>query len=156
PGTYLSVRFGNVLGSRGSVLLSCQEQIRRGGPSTVTDPEVCRYFMAIREASELGLQAATIGEDGYAMGLDMREAVRSGDIARSLVVMSNQTAEIVYTGLREGEKLDEELFGDYEGTVVRIHDKISRVEAPVIEPADLPVVMAERDIIDQFCSRNCR
>ena len=70
--------------------------------------------------------------------------------------MSNQNTEIVYTGLREGEKLDEELFGDYEGTVVRIHDKISRVEAPVIEPADLPVVMAERDIIDQFCSRNCR
>ena len=70
--------------------------------------------------------------------------------------MSNQNTEIVYTGLREGEKLDEELFGDYEGTVVRIHDKISRVEAPVIEPGDLPVVMAERDIIDQFCSRNCR
>jgi FlaA1/EpsC-like NDP-sugar epimerase len=156
PGTYLSVRFGNVLGSRGSVLLSFQEQIRRGGPITVTDPEVRRYFMTIREACQLVLQAATIGEDGYVMVLDMGEPVRIVDIARSLVAMSNQNTEIVYTGLREGEKLDEELFGDYEGTVVRIHDKISRVEAPVIEPADLPVVMAERDIIDQFCSRNCR
>ena len=69
--------------------------------------------------------------------------------------MSNQTTEIVYTGLREGEKLDEELFGDYEGTVIRIHDKISRVEAPELSPADLPVVMAERGVIDEFCDRSC-
>src|SRR5699024_4490814 len=92
----------------------------------------------------------------YVMVLDMGEPVRIVDIARSLVAMSNQNTEIVYTGLREGEKLDEELFGDYEGTVVRIHDKISRVEARVIEPADLPVVMAERDTKDDYRSDNCR
>ncbi|WP_167199883.1 nucleoside-diphosphate sugar epimerase/dehydratase [Brevibacterium pigmentatum] len=155
PGTYLSVRFGNVLGSRGSVLLSFQEQIRQGGPITVTDPEVRRFFMTIPEACQLVLQAATIGEDGYVMVLDMGEPVRIVDIARSLVAMSNQTTEIVYTGLREGEKLDEELFGDYEGTVIRIHDKISRVEAPELSPADLPVVMAERGVIDEFCDRSC-
>ncbi|WP_193627315.1 nucleoside-diphosphate sugar epimerase/dehydratase [Brevibacterium sp. CFH 10365] len=156
PGTYLSVRFGNVLGSRGSVLLSFQEQIRQGGPITVTDPEVRRFFMTIPEACQLVLQAATIGEDGYVMVLDMGEPVRIVDIARSLVAMSNQDTEIVYTGLREGEKLDEELFGDYEGTVIRIHDKISRVEAPELSPADLPVVMAERGVIDEFCDRSCR
>ena len=156
PGTYLSVRFGNVLGSRGSVLMSFQEQIRQGGPITVTDPEVRRFFMTIPEACQLVLQAATIGEDGYVMVLDMGEPVRIVDIARSLVAMSNQNTEIVYTGLREGEKLDEELFGDYEGTVIRIHDKISRVEAPELSSVDLPVVMAERSVIDEFCSRSCR
>ncbi len=156
PGTYLSVRFGNVLGSRGSVLLSFQEQIRQGGPITVTDPEVRRFFMTIPEACQLVLQAATIGEDGYVMVLDMGEPVRIVDIARSLVAMSNQNTEIVYTGLREGEKLDEELFGDYEGTVIRIHDKISRVEAPELSSVDLPIVMAERSVIDEFCSRSCR
>ena len=156
PGTYLSVRFGNVLGSRGSVLLSFQEQIRQGGPITVTDPEVRRYFMTIPEACQLVLQAATIGEDGYVMVLDMGEPVRIVDIARSLVAMSHQNTEIVYTGLREGEKLDEELFGDYEGTVIRIHDKISRVEAPILSPGDLPVAMAEKSVIDEFCSRSCR
>lgn len=156
PGTYLSVRFGNVLGSRGSVLLSFQEQIRQGGPITVTDPEVRRFFMTIPEACQLVLQAATIGEDGYVMVLDMGEPVRIVDIARSLVAMSNQNTEIVYTGLREGEKLDEELFGDYEGTVIRIHDKISRVEAPVLSSAELPIDMAERSIIEEFCDRSCR
>lgn len=156
PGTYLSVRFGNVLGSRGSVLLSFQEQIRQGGPITVTDPEVRRFFMTIPEACQLVLQAATIGEDGYVMVLDMGEPVRIVDIARSLVAMSNQNTEIVYTGLREGEKLDEELFGDYEGTVIRIHDKISRVEAPVLSPVDLPDFTADRGIIDDFCYRSCR
>ncbi|WGP05857.1 nucleoside-diphosphate sugar epimerase/dehydratase [Bacillus subtilis] len=156
PGTYLSVRFGNVLGSRGSVLLSFQEQIRQGGPITVTDPEVRRFFMTIPEACQLVLQAATIGEDGYVMVLDMGEPVRIVDIARSLVAMSNQNTEIVYTGLREGEKLDEELFGDYEGTVIRIHDKISRVEAPVLSPVDLPEFTADRSVIDDFCARSCR
>ena len=155
PGTYLSVRFGNVLGSRGSVLLSFQEQIRQGGPITVTDPEVRRFFMTIPEACQLVLQAATIGEDGYVMVLDMGEPVRIVDIARSLVAMSNQNTEIVYTGLREGEKLDEELFGDYEGTVIRIHDKISRVEAPSLDARAMPLESADRAAIDQFCSRAC-
>lgn len=154
-GTYLSVRFGNVLGSRGSVLLSFQEQIRQGGPVTVTDPDVTRYFMTIPEACQLVLHAATIGQDGYVMVLDMGEPVRIVDIARNLVAMSNTPTEIVYTGLRAGEKLDEELFGDYEGSVVKIHEKISRVEAPDLDAATLPPANASRETIELFCDEAC-
>jgi FlaA1/EpsC-like NDP-sugar epimerase len=154
-GTYLSVRFGNVLGSRGSVLLSFQEQIRQGGPITVTDPEVTRYFMTIPEACQLVLHAATIGQDGYVMVLDMGEPVRIADIARNLVAISNTPTEIVYTGLRPGEKLDEELFGDYEGSVVRIHEKISRVEAPELDSALLPPASAPLPTIAHFCDTTC-
>ncbi|MCM1011149.1 MULTISPECIES: nucleoside-diphosphate sugar epimerase/dehydratase [unclassified Brevibacterium] len=155
PGTYLSVRFGNVLGSRGSVLLSFQEQIRRGGPVTVTDPEVRRFFMTIPEACQLVLEAAAIGQDGNVMVLDMGEPVRIDDIARSLVAMSDRQMEIIYTGLREGEKLDEELFGVDEGTVMRIHEKISRVEAPELDPRVLPSRSASREVIDLFCTQIC-
>ena len=154
-GTYLSVRFGNVLGSRGSVLLSFQEQIRRGDPVTVTDPEVRRFFMTIPEACQLVLQAAAIGQDGNVMVLDMGEPVRIDDIARSLVAMSDRQSEIIYTGLREGEKLDEELFGDYEGAVVRIHEKISRVEAPDLDARVLPSPSAAKEVIDLFCAQIC-
>lgn len=154
-GTYLSVRFGNVLGSRGSVLLSFQEQIRRGDPVTVTDPDVRRFFMTIPEACQLVLQAAAIGQDGNVMVLDMGEPVRIDDIARSLVAMSDRQTEIIYTGLREGEKLDEELFGDYEGAVVRIHEKISRVEAPELDARVLPSLSASKQVIDLFCAQIC-
>lgn len=154
-GTYLSVRFGNVLGSRGSVLHAFQEQIRRGGPVTVTDPEVRRFFMTIPEACQLVLQAAAIGEDGTIMVLDMGEPVRIDDIARSLVAMSDRSADIIYTGLREGEKLDEELFGDYEGAVVRVHERISRVEAPALDHRILPGQSASRQVIDLFCAQTC-
>src|SRR5699024_12579896 len=135
------------IAARGLVQMSFQEQIRLGDPFTVTDAEVRRYFMTIREACQLLLQAATIGEYVYVMVLDMGEPVRIVDIARSLVAMATQNTEIVYTGLREGEQLDEELFRDYERTVVRVNDKLSRVEAPTIEPADVPVVLAHRVII---------
>lgn len=154
-GTYLSVRFGNVLGSRGSVLLSFQEQIRRGGPVTVTDPEVRRFFMTIPEACQLVLQAAAIGEDGNIMVLDMGEPVQIDRIARSLVAMSDRSADIIYTGLREGEKLDEELFGSYEGDVVRVHERISRVEAPALDPRILPGQSAPREVIELFCAQTC-
>lgn len=154
-GTYLSVRFGNVLGSRGSVLLSFQEQIRQGGPVTVTDPDVTRYFMTIPEACQLVLHAATIGQDGYVMVLDMGEPVKIVDIARNLVAMSNTPTEIVFTGLRAGEKLDEELFGDYEGSVMRIHEKISRVEAPELDAGMLPPTAASRHTIERFYTEVC-
>ncbi|WP_158583079.1 nucleoside-diphosphate sugar epimerase/dehydratase [Nesterenkonia natronophila] len=154
-GTYLSVRFGNVLGSRGSVLLSFQEQIRQGGPVTVTDPDVTRYFMTIPEACQLVLHAATIGQDGYVMVLDMGEPVKIVDIARNLVAMSNTPTEIVFTGLRAGEKLDEELFGDYEGSVVKIHEKISRVEAPELDATILPPTTASRHTIERFYADVC-
>lgn len=154
-GTYLSVRFGNVLGSRGSVLLSFQEQIRKGLPVTVTDPEVRRYFMTIPEACQLVPQAAAIGQDGYVMVLDMGEPVKIVDIAKNLIAMSNREVEIIYTGLREGEKLDEELFGNYEGTVVRIHEKINRVEVPELSAGSLPPADASTEEIKRFCDSSC-
>lgn len=107
---YLSVRFGNVLGSRGSVLPSFQEQILSGGPVTVTHRHVTRYFMTIPEAVQLVLQAAVLGEGGEVMILDMGEPVRIADVAQDLITLSGKSVEIVYTGLRPGEKLHEDLF----------------------------------------------
>ena len=116
-GTYLSVRFGNVLGSRGSVLTAFSRQIEDGGPVTVTDPDVTRYFMTVAEAVQLVIQAAAIGRDGEALVLDMGEPVRIADVARHLDAQLSRRddVEITYTGLRPGEKLHEELFGDDEG-----------------------------------------
>lgn len=113
-GKYVSVRFGNVLGSRGSVLTVFERQIRQGGPVTVTDPEVDRFFMTIPEACQLVLQAAAIGESGETLVLDMGEPVRISDVARTLIEQSGKEIEVVYTGLRKNEKLSEELFDDSE------------------------------------------
>jgi len=109
PGRYLSVRFGNVLGSRGSVLTAFADQIAHGGPVTVTHPEVTRYFMTVPEAVQLVIQAAAIGRDGEALVLDMGEPVRILDVAHQLISMWGRDTEVVFTGLRPGEKLHEEL-----------------------------------------------
>lgn len=155
PGTFLSVRFGNVLGSRGSVLHSFREQLRAGGPLTVTDPAVTRYFMTIPEACQLVLQAAVIGEDGCVMVLDMGEPVKIVDLAKNLIALADADAAIVFTGLRPGEKLDEELFGDYESDDVQVHDKISRVRVPALEVGLLPApeapLMTVADFVDEAC-----
>jgi len=108
-GTYLSVRFGNVLGSRGSVLGALSAQVTNGGPLTVTHPEVTRYFMTADEAVQLVLQAAVVGSSGEVLILDMGEPVRIDDIARRLSAHAARSVEIVYTGLRPGEKLTEDL-----------------------------------------------
>ena len=110
-GTYLSVRFGNVLGSRGSVLTAFHSQIDAGGPVTVTDPDVTRFFMTVEEAVQLVIQAGAVGRDGEALILDMGDAVRIADVARRLVAQAPRSVPIVYTGLRPGEKLHEVLFG---------------------------------------------
>jgi FlaA1/EpsC-like NDP-sugar epimerase len=137
-GAYLSVRFGNVLGSRGSVLTSFAKQIAEGGPVTVTDPDVTRYFMTIEEACQLVIQAAAIGGPGEALVLDMGEPVRIVDVARQLIEQSGTPVQIEFTGLRAGEKLHEELFADDEPRDIRHeHPLVSHVPVPPVSDAEV-------------------
>jgi FlaA1/EpsC-like NDP-sugar epimerase len=133
-GTYLSVRFGNVLGSRGSVLTALSAQVAAGGPVTVTHPEVTRYFMTADEAVQLVLQAAVIGRDGEVLVLDMGEQVRIVDMARRLVAAVPRQVEIVFTGLRPGEKLTEDLLGDDEEDDRPYHPLIRQVPVAPLPP----------------------
>lgn len=130
PGRYVSVRFGNVIGSRGSVLTAFAEQITRGGPVTVTHPEVTRYFMTVGEAVQLVIQAAAIGRDGEALVLDMGEPVRILDVARQLITMAGRDVDIVFTGLRPGEKMHEQLMGAAETGDRPIHPLVTHVAVP--------------------------
>jgi len=134
PGRYVSVRFGNVLGSRGSVLHAFTSQIERGGPVTVTHPDVERFFMLIPEACQLVLEAAAMGSDGEVMVLDMGEPVRIVDVARTLIRRSGRTdVDIVFTGLRPGEKLSEDLFAYRESRRATSHALVTSVDVPGID-----------------------
>jgi FlaA1/EpsC-like NDP-sugar epimerase len=137
PGTYLSVRFGNVLGSQGSVLTAFRFQLESGGPITVTDPDVTRYFMMVEEAVQLVIQAGAIGRSGEVLVLDMGEPVRIDDVAKRMVLESERPIKIVYTGLRPAEKLHEDLFGDGENDERPVHPLISHVPVPPIGGGDL-------------------
>ena len=137
-GAYLSVRFGNVLGSRGSMLTSFRKQIEDGGPVTVTDPEVTRYFMTVEEAVQLVIQAGAIGRDGEALVLDMGEPVRIADVAHRLIEDADKKIRIEYTGLRKGEKMHEVLLGSQEVDVRPLHALISHVPVAELNPGALP------------------
>lgn len=136
-GTFLSVRFGNVLSSRGSVVTAFQRQIEAGLPVTVTHPDVTRYLMTVQEAVHLVLQAAAIGRDGEALVLDMGEPVRIQDLAREMIDRAHSTTPIVFTGLRPGEKLHEDLLGTGEVDVRPLHPLISHVPVPVLDPIEV-------------------
>lgn len=162
--TYLSVRFGNVLGSRGSVLTAFRAQIDEGGPVTVTDPDVTRFFMTVEESVQLLIQAGAMGADGEALVLDMGDPVRIDDVARRLIAEAEasgrtpQPVAIEYTGLRPGEKLHESLFGNHEVPRPSGHALISRVDVPPVgfaEVAESTIGVADSQltsVLQELCT----
>jgi FlaA1/EpsC-like NDP-sugar epimerase len=151
---FVSVRFGNVLGSNGSVVPLFKQQIMAGGPVTVTHPDVKRYFMTIPEAVELVLQATTMGKGSELFVLDMGQPIRIADLARNMIRLSGKDPdteiEIRYTGLRPGEKLFEELMHEGEDILPTFHEKINIFRgASVVERAEIQRIMRELEAMLQ-------
>jgi FlaA1/EpsC-like NDP-sugar epimerase len=149
---FVVVRFGNVLGSRGSVVPLFKRQIARGGPVTVTHPDMKRYFMTIPEAVYLVLQAAAMGQGGELFLLNMGQQVRILDLAEDLIRLSGlepgKDIEVVFTGIRPGEKLSEDLWEANATYLPTSHPEIFRVEA---EEANLPSALPKRvDELDRL------
>ena len=163
---FTSTRFGNVLGSSGSVVPLFRDQIRDGGPVTVTHPDIIRYFMTIPEASQLVLQAGSMGLGGEVFVLDMGEPVKIADLARKMIHLMgleeitdqnpDGDIEVVYTGLRPGEKLFEELLiGD--NVVNTGHPKIMRAQEEILPHQELIALLGELQEAEQDldCQRAC-
>ena len=174
---FITTRFGNVLGSNGSVVQRFKRQIENGGPVTITHPEIRRYFMTIPEACQLVLQAGTMGEGGEIYVFDMGKAEKIVDLAEKMIMLSgyvpNQDIRIVYVGLRPGEKLYEELLANEENTLPTHHPKILRAKVRDYEPGyvaekidellgllneadDFAIVAKMKEIVPEFQSRNSR
>ena len=140
---FVTTRFGNVLGSNGSVIPIFQEQIKRGGPVTVTHPDIIRFFMLIPEACKLVLEAGSKGHGGEIFVFDMGEPVRIADMAKKMIQLSGANdVEIKFTGLRDGEKLYEEVLNDEETTLPTFHPKIKIAK---VRKFDYPEVCAQVD-----------
>jgi dTDP-glucose 4,6-dehydratase len=138
-GVYVSVRFGNVLNSRGSVLTTFREQISRGGPVTVTHPDVTRYFMTIPEAVQLLIQAGALGSQTEVLVLDMGNPVRILDVAQRMIAQSQKKIEIKFSSLRVGEKIDEDRLGAGEDDRRPFHKLISHTNVPMMRIQDIEI-----------------
>lgn len=174
---FITTRFGNVLGSNGSVIPRFKSQIQKGGPVTVTDPEITRYFMTIQEAVQLVLEAGVMGNGGEIFVFDMGQPVKIADLAEKMIKLSGYTPnvdiKIVYTGLRPGEKLYEELLNKEEETIPTHHEKIKISKVRVYENGeiikdindilsmsikadDYNLVKKMKQIVPEFISKNSK
>ncbi len=168
---FVTTRFGNVLGSNGSVVPLFKEQIKRGGPVTVTHPDIIRYFMLISEACQLVLEAGTMGHGGEIFVFDMGEPVKIAELAKKMISLSGADIKIEYTGLRPGEKLYEELLNDEEATLPTINPKIkiakvrecsyTEINARVVEMTDsnyrndpMAIVAMMKRLVPEYKSRH--
>ncbi|MBM3177869.1 MAG: polysaccharide biosynthesis protein [Bacteroidetes bacterium] len=142
---FVTTRFGNVMGSSGSVFTIFQRQIKSGGPLTVTHPEVCRYFMSVPEACRLVLEAGAIGQGGEIFLFDMGTPISILDLAKRMIELSGKEQgkdiEIVFTGLREGEKLSEELFYQTENTIPTHHPKILKAKIQEMDFKEISILV---------------